>query len=263
MRLTFATFLAPNLLPVYRCVADRVAARLGCQTELVVGKDYGQLAAGVDVSFVCGLPYVHLARKSAPPVVPLAAPVLRGDRYGGRPVYFSDVIVRRNSPHRCFAELRGCTWAYNEPLSQSGYGVTRYRLLRMGETRGFFRDVVEAGFHERSLRLVASGEVDASAIDSQVLAVALRDHPELAGRLRVIDTLGPSTIQPVVASTRLCPRLREDVRGVLLELGGDPEARRHLDHGFVERFDAVGDEHYDDIREMLRAAESADFLTLR
>jgi len=93
--------------------------------------------------------------------------VLDGDRYGGRPIYFSDVIVHRDSAFRSFADLRGRSWAYNEPLSHSGYGITRYHLLRMGETGGYFGEVIEAGFHEESIRMVARGEVHASAIDSQ------------------------------------------------------------------------------------------------
>ena len=56
--------------------------------------------------------------------------------------------------------------------------------------------------------MVAAGEVDAAAIDSQVLAIELRDHPALAAELRVIEVLGPSTIQPVVAARHL-PVARE------------------------------------------------------
>src|SRR5262245_45508563 len=94
--LRFATFLATNMLPVYRFITRRVAERLGRPTELTVGSCYEQLGAEVDVGFVCGLPYVELARRADPPVEPLAAPVLQGERYAGRPVYFSDVIVRRD-----------------------------------------------------------------------------------------------------------------------------------------------------------------------
>jgi phosphonate transport system substrate-binding protein len=261
--LRVATFLAPNMLPVYKFITRRVARRLGLAAELVAGSSYDQLGREVDVAFVCGLPYVEVARRPDPPVEPLAAPVLQGERYSGRPVYFSDVVVRRDSPFRCFADLRGCVWSFNEPGSHSGYGVTRYWLVRLGETGGYFGKVIQTGWHERSLRLVAAGEVDASAVDSQVLAVALRDHPELAERLRVVAVLGPSTIQPVVAARRLPAALKEDLRGVLLELADDEEGRAQLAHGFIERFVAVDDSAYDDIRAMLTAAESADFLTLR
>jgi phosphonate transport system substrate-binding protein len=202
-------------------------------------------------------------RQGISPAEPIAAPVLQGDRYGGSPIYFSDVIVHRRSPFRSFDDLRGRSWSYNEPLSHSGYGITRYHLLRMGETNGFFGEVIEAGFHEESIRMVASAEVDASAIDSQVLEVALRDDTALRSDLRVIDVLGPSTIQPVAVSKRLPTDLRADIRAVLLGMGDDPSCRERLDVGLVDRFVAVDASSYDDIRMMVDACEEAGFTQIR
>jgi phosphonate transport system substrate-binding protein len=262
--LRFVTFLAPNLYPFYEFIAHHAGRQLGLLTELAVGSSYAELSGReLDVAFVCGLPYVELSRGGEAPVEPLAAPILRGERFGGRAIYFSDVIVHRASPWQSFTDLRGCSWAYNEPHSQSGYGVTRYHLVCRGETKGYFGRVLEAGWHEEALRLVACNEVDAAAIDCHVLAVALRARPEFAAQVRVIDTLGPSTIQPVVASRRLPQRLRTDLRAFLLNLANDPVARPHLDRALVQGFEAVNDGSYDDIRAMLAAVESARFLALR
>jgi phosphonate transport system substrate-binding protein len=174
----------------------RIGHRLGRRVELVVGTSFDQFELGqADLGVLCGLPYVWLAARQPSPVEPLAAPVLSGRRYGGRPVYYSDVIVRHDSPITRLEELRGRSWAYNEPASHSGATVTLYSLVRMGARPGFFTRVVEAGFHQRAIRLVHAGTVDAAAIDSQVLAIELRDHPQLADHLRVIGTFGPSTIQ--------------------------------------------------------------------
>jgi len=260
--LRFATFLAPNMLPVYRFLADRIADRLGRPVELVAGTSFDQFEHGeADLGVLCGLPYVWLAARRPPPVEPLAAPVLAGDRYGGRPVYYSDVIVRRDSPISCLDELRGRSWAYNEPASHSGHTVTLYSLVRMGAQPGFFARMVEAGFHQRALRLVAAGVVDAAAIDSQVLAIELRDHPDLDG-LRVIGSFGPSTIQPVVAAGCLPERLKDQVRDLLVELADDPTARPMLDHGFIDHFAPVDDAAYDDIRAMLTVIEAAGWTSL-
>jgi phosphonate transport system substrate-binding protein len=104
----FATFLAPNMRPVYECVAEYVGRRLGHPTELAVGGSFAAFERGeVDVGFICGLPYVQLTQRGEPSVELLAAPVLQGPRYEGRPIYFSDVVVRRDSPYRAFADLRG------------------------------------------------------------------------------------------------------------------------------------------------------------
>jgi ABC-type phosphate/phosphonate transport system substrate-binding protein len=190
-------------------------------------------------------------------VEPLAAPVLAGDRYAGRPVYYSDVIVRHDSRIIRLEELRGCSWAYNDPASHSGYTVTLYSLVTMGAGPGFLGPVVEAGYHQRAIRLVAAGAVDAAAIDSQVLAIELRDHFRLADGLRVVGSFGPSTIQPVVAASRLPQELKDQAREVLVTLVDDPSARPMLDHGFIERFVAINDGAYDDIRAMLASIEAA------
>jgi phosphonate transport system substrate-binding protein len=254
--LRFVTYLAPNVRPLYDFIARYIGERLDCATELFVGESYARVAEA-DVAFLCGLPYVRLVEQPEPPIELLAAPVLRGARYGGRPIYFSDVIVRRDSRFRSFADLRGARWAYNERNSHSGFGVVRYHLARLGETTGYFGRVVEAGWHERSIRLVAAGKVDASAIDSQVLTVALREHPHLARRLRVIDTLGPSTIQPVVAARRLPTLLKAHLRYLLMELHRSRASRLALAHGNVRKFVAVNDSDYNDIRAMLHILRSA------
>lgn len=151
-RLRFGTFLASNAttLAFYELVTEEVGRRLRMPTELVVETSYESCENDVnEVCFVCSLAYVVFERRGLDLAVPVAAPVLQGERYGGRPVYFSDVIVRRDGPYRSFLDLRGRSWAYNEPLSHSGYGITRYHLVRLGETSGFFGEVVEAGFHSQ------------------------------------------------------------------------------------------------------------------
>jgi phosphonate transport system substrate-binding protein len=191
--LRFATFLAPSMLPVYRFLAERISDCLGQPVELVVGTSFDQFERGeADLGVICGLPYVWLADRHPSPVEPLAAPVLIGARYGSRPIYYSDVIVRHDSPITRLEELEGRSWAYNEPASHSGHTVTLDSLVRMGAQPGFLGRVVEAGFHQRAIRLVAAGAVDAAAIDSQGLAIEFRDHPRLADGLRVIGSFRPA-----------------------------------------------------------------------
>jgi phosphonate transport system substrate-binding protein len=263
-RLRFATYLAPNVLPVYEAVTEEVGRRLGIETDLVVETSYDSCERDEnEVCFVCSLPYVTFERRGINPAVPVAAPVLLGERYAGRPIYFSDVIVHRGSDARSFLDLRGRSWVFNEPLSHSGYGITRYHLLRLGETNGFFGQVIEAGFHEIAIRMVAEGRVDGSAIDSQVLAVAMRDDPSLREALQIVDALGPSTIQPVAVSRRVPEALRHAVRDTMVAMADDPRGRERLAVGLVERFVPVGPEAYDDIRMMVEACEAVGFTELR
>jgi phosphonate transport system substrate-binding protein len=256
--LVFATYLAPCIRPIYEFVVARVGQELRRPTRLIVGESIEQVRlAQVDFAFVCSLPYVRLKRENPTAVEAVAAPIVQEERYGGRPIYFSDVIVPTQSPVASFSDLDGRSWAYNEPNSHSGYLITLYRLLEMRVTPAFFGRWEMTGWHQESIRLVAAGQVDGSAIDSQVLSVELRDHPELRDQIRVICTLGPSTIQPLVATAVVSPMLRQEVTEIVTSLGTTAADRTKLAAGLVERFVAVDDSSYSDIRSMLEAVESA------
>lgn len=259
MQIRLVSLMAENGSFLYRGIAHYLACRTGLRVEVEESVPWQERERMLDrgeaqLGFICGLPYVRKADQPLPTVELAAAPVMQGARYGGRPVYFSDVIVRRDSPFRCFADLRGASWSYNEPSSQSGYNLTRYHLSCLGETGRYFGRVVEAGAHQRSLRMVADGRVDASAIDSTVLELELRLRPELASAVRVIHTLGPSAIPPAVVSTRLPPGVRQALQGALLGMHEDREGREILQSGAVNRFVPVRDEDYNDIRRMAREA---------
>ena len=123
--------------------------------------------------------------------------------------------------------------------------------------------MIEAGFHDHSIRLVREKMVDASAIDCHVLALALRDDPSLMREVRIIDSLGPSTIQPVVAAEWLPDDLRDQIRQSLVDLADDARGRAWLARGLLERFVSVDESSYDDLRRMQRACTAANFLALR
>lgn len=261
--LRFGNFLAPNMLPVYSAVAESIGERLGMNVEIDNGLRYESAHVDFEVCFICGLAYIELVDCASRPIEAIAAPVLVGERYQGLPIYFSDVIVHRDSPFQSFEDLRGCSWSYNEPYSQSGYGITRYWLSKMGETPSFFGNVIEAGWHERSIQFVADGEVDASAIDSQVLALILAQRPEFSSKIRTIATLGPSTIQPVTVSTHLPESLRREIQQSFLDLSISPAMRAQLSKGLIDRFVAVEDENYNDLRIMRQRCADVGCLQLQ
>jgi phosphonate transport system substrate-binding protein len=261
-RLRVATHLAPSVLPAYALAARRLGERLGRPAELLVAADYGRCAADLDhICFVCSIPYLLLSAEGRIRMEAIAAPILGGRRYGGRPVYFSDIIARSDRPWHSIQDLAGRRWAYNEPYSHSGFIVVLHALARLGARPAFIRDAVEAGFHDDAIRMVADGHADWAAIDTQVLDLALRQQPRLRRGLRVIASLGPSTIQPIVASARrLSATQRAAAREALLAMDAEPSDRGVLRAAGIERFVAVTQGDYDDIRSMLETVEQAGLL---
>lgn len=257
-------------LRVVSCMADNaepfaaeVAAALGRALQVPVAfitdrpwpeRERALQDGEVHVGWLCGLPYVQEAARTRPRYELLGAPVMQGDRYGGRPVYFSDLVVRHDHPARSLADLQGATVAINEPNSHSGHGVLRHALAAARMPHGFFGQVVESGAHQRSLALIADGAIDAAAIDSTVLDTELRREPALGRALRPIATFGPSPIPPWVASTGLPPGVRAALREALLALPGDAPGRAAFRRARVLGFAPVDDAWYTPIREMARVA---------
>jgi phosphonate transport system substrate-binding protein len=85
----------------------------------------------------------------------------------------------------------------------------------------------------------------------------------LAAELRVVDSVGPCPIPPVVVSSRLGGDVKARLREVFLTMHEDPEGRAILAEGLLARFLPVDDHDYDPIRAMVQQARTAGFLELR
>jgi phosphonate transport system substrate-binding protein len=255
------SLMAPSADAVHEAIVSHLSTRTGLHVRLV-GEvswpereqlfDNGQ----VQIGWMCGAYYVEKRDKDGSDVTLLAAPVMAGERYAGQPVYFSDVVVNRDSRFQSFADLRGASWAYNEPRSHSGYLITQYNLLHRGELSGYFGRVIQTGAHQESLRMIQSNLVDASAIDSTVLETELARHPELNDQIRVVATFGPSPIPPAVVWGTLDPAVRQMLSDCLLTMHTDPEGVKLLTPGRISRFVTVTDRHYDLLRQMEREAST-------
>ena len=78
-RLRFASFLAPNMLPVYTFMVNRIGQRLNTSVSLAVGDCYDELAGQIDAAFICGLAYLELNRHGLADLEPVP---LAGTTYG-------------------------------------------------------------------------------------------------------------------------------------------------------------------------------------
>jgi phosphonate transport system substrate-binding protein len=252
--LRVATFLSPLLYETYEYITHYLGERLDCPTHLHVGQSLDEFTNGqTDMAFLCGLPYVHMARRPDCPIEVIAAPVVQGQRYQGRPIYFSDVVVHRDSRYTTFDDLQGCTWAYNERASHSGYNIVQYSLLQQKRTSAYFGSMLETGGHIASMQAVLERKADASAIDSHVLDVLLARNPSIAAQVRIIAMLGPTAIPPLVITKSIDKHRKQRIKDVLYSMHHDAEAARMLQCGLIARLVPIQDEAYDSIRNMYRS----------
>jgi phosphonate transport system substrate-binding protein len=256
VEIRFITYLSPSIpQELFETITDHVRRTLGCERislrveTLISGPEKGSedpfSRDEADVGFMCSPSFVWLRESRSPPAELLGvAPVFEDARASGRPVYFCDVVVRRDAPIRSFAGLRGRSWAYNDVCSLSGYYSLLNRLAEVGADESFFGRMFRSGSHLKSMEAIIGGEADAAAIDSNVLSLRLREVPDLRERLRVIESWGPFPIQPVVVRSALDPELKEGLRASLLTASADPRTRRALSKFGLKGFVSVTDEDY-------------------
>lgn len=261
MDIRFASFLGDNAFEFYRQVVAYVGEASGLPTRMIADASPGMEAmfgeGMIEAAFGCGLPYVWKAAEPQPSVRLMAAPVMPAARYGDRPIYFSDIIVRSDSGCRTLADLRGAAFAFNQTISFSGYVLPCYHMLKLGETlHGFFGTMVETGSHAKSMDWVEEGRADAAAIDSVVLDMEYLQRPERANVFRVAENMGPASIPPVIASARLSPETHAKLTDALTHMHTTERGQAVLKRGGVRRFAVVTDKDYDDIRRMYKAVEA-------
>jgi phosphonate transport system substrate-binding protein len=259
--LTFTSCQAPIAEFTVRAVAEYLGDKLNIPTRYIDDIDWPERYARldtnlIDIGWICGTPYVRRHDELRLNIELLAAPVMAAPRYQNRPVYFSDVVVRSDSRFCSFDDLRGASWAYNEPSSHSGYHCVRWFLAQRNLDGAFFGRVVESGAHANSLNMILSGETDASAIDATVLEMRLAQERALREKIRVIDAIGPSPIPPYVVGTHVPAPVRQALRHALTHMHEDECGRDILREGQLVRFAEVTDADYDRTREMLRQANT-------
>ena len=252
----FVTYLSPSIPRIlFEALADHLRRSLGheqvsLRVETRVSgprKGYECSAFGneVDVAFMCAPSFVWLRGLRRPPAELLGvAPVFDDERNAGKPVYFCEVVVRDGAPIQTFSDLEGGFWAYNDASSLSGYYGLLNKLAESGTDESFFGTMSCSGSHLNSIEAVLKGEVDAAAIDSNVLRIRFREEPALSHKLRVIESWGPYPIQPVVVSSRLHPDLKDQLRTAFLTTNQNERTRQVLQRFGLTHFVTVDHENY-------------------
>lgn len=263
-----AAFVSESGIGVYEEIFRYLANKLDSKVEFISGFSYStinsMLESGMaDIGFVCGLPYVMMKDKPNPRVDLLLAPVMKNGRYKDKPVYYSYIIVQKDSKFKDFSTLRGSTFVYNDEISNSGYNMPRAHLIRIGEVSGFFGKTIRSGSHEESIRMVAQGKADVTAVDSLVYDYERQKSPKYVQKTRIIKVLGPAGIPPVVISTRTPLPVRKKIRDILIGMKNDPAGKKILDKALLDRFAVVEESNYISIREMNKLAHKSGYLVIR
>lgn len=233
----------------YHKLFKYIGDKLGRPVKLVDRETYIEInklmmSGNLDLAIVCGRPYVDGHDE-------FGMELLVAPRVFGETLYFSYIIVRKESPVENLEGLRGKSFAFTDPMSNSGKLVTTYMLARIHEIPDtFFKRYVYTYAHDKSIKAVAQGIVDGAAISSLVWEYAKLNDPGLVSKLKVIEISPPYGISPVVVSQGLETELKEKIKHILLNIHKDETGREIIKKMMIDKFVVVDDSLYDSIREI-------------
>ncbi|MBI5050148.1 MAG: phosphate/phosphite/phosphonate ABC transporter substrate-binding protein [Nitrospirae bacterium] len=258
IRIAVGSMITPKAGYVYyKQLLDYIEKKLGRTVKLIDKNTYAEVnnaikAKDIDVAFVCGRPYVDGYDESVLEL--LAAP-----QVNGKTVYYSYLIVHKDSPVKNFKGLQGKTFAFADPMSNTGKLVPTYMLIKMGETpESFFKKYIFTSAHDRSVAAVANRIVDGAAVDSLIYDYLAHNTPEITSKTKVIEKSQPFGIPPVVVRKGLDTKLKLKIKDILLNVHKDPEGQKILRGMMIEKFVEMDDSAYNSIREMRRAVAESE-----
>jgi phosphonate transport system substrate-binding protein len=252
LRIGVAAMISPKATHTYyEKLLNRVGEKLGRPVELVQRKSYQEMndllkQRAIDVAFVCAGPYVLGHDQFGLEL--LVAPVSHGKQ-----VYHSYIIVREDSGIRAVDDLRGRTFAFTDPDSNSGCMAPKHLLAGRGQTPGtFFGNCFYSYSHDNSIQAVMKGNADGAAVDSIIWEFAKDLDPSLAKQIKIVWVSPPYGIPPIVVHPDLAEAEKTQLRHLFLHLHEDEIARRFLQELRIDRFDLTTDTNYDSVRKMMR-----------
>jgi phosphonate transport system substrate-binding protein len=157
-----------ELLRVYTPFAEYLSERLGVRVQFIPVVDYAATvealaARKLDLVWYGGFTSVQAVRRLGGQATRL---VMRQEDANFTSVF----VARPDGRIRSLADLRGKTFAFGSVSSTSGHLMPRYFLLKhsIDPDRHFAQKPAFSGAHDATALWVASGKVDAGALNSLV-----------------------------------------------------------------------------------------------
>lgn len=191
--------------------------------------------------FMCGLPYSLAMPQPEPVVAPIPSPAA----YSGRACYWSDIVVRTDSPFQSIEQTFGHRLALTTPESQSGYAALLHALMPYAASTPLYREIIEPRFTPMgALTAVIEGRAEVAPLDSYAFALLSKYAPELTRQVRVILCTKPTAIPMFVASG---PASAAVTRAFLRARGKDSVAAL-MDQLLLDRFAEPDRPAYDELK---------------
>ena len=230
--------------------------KLGMKVEFTPVTDYAAavealVSKKVDLAWFGGFTFIQASKRSGGKVVPI---VQREED-----AQFKSVFITADPAIKSLADLKGKDVSFGSPSSTSGHLMPRSFLLAAGlDPEKDFRRVAFSGAHDATIAAVASGKVQAGALNGSVWEKFVAEKKVDTALVRVFYTTPPYFDYNWTVHADLSAATREKLTKALLSLDrATPEGKEILELQRATRFIPSKVENYQGIE---AAAKSAGLL---
>lgn len=247
-----ADTLEAKAKPLEKLLSDK----LGIPVKVSVSTDYNTIIEAmaskkVDVGFLPPTAYVLAKEKGAAEVM------LQAQRFGvddatGAPTkelvdsYKSMIIVKKDSPIKTLADLKGKKIAYQNVTSSAGFVWPAAALMDAGLDP--LKDVqpVTVKGHDQGVLAVLNGDVDAAAIFQDARTLVSKDYPKVFEDTRVLTFTEPIPNDTISVRSDMNADWVAKIQQAFIDIGTDPTGHQiifdvYSHQGYVKSNDSVFD----------------------
>lgn len=203
------------------------------------------LASGkVSFAFICSGAYIDAKSKNI--IKLLVAPIINHQTY-----YQAYIITSKNSGLNNFSDLKGHSFAFTDPLSNTGFMYPQ-KEIRSSEANAnhFFSKTIFTYGHDISIQMVNKGIIDAASVHSLIYQYIAKKYPQRVDNIRIIKKSELFGMPPVVTPVKLNEKCYNKLQKIFLTMNQDSTGRKILEELEIERFVTVNDSIYDNVRKL-------------
>ena len=239
-----STMISPvETFNLYKDLIDYISVKLGVPIEFKQRKTYAEVNEllnqnKLDFAFICTGAYLEARNKM--PIEILVVPVVEG-----KPYYQAYVIVNDESNINSIDELQGKSFAFTDPLSNTGYDyIINILKDRRTNPEKFFSKTIFTYAHDYSIQAVKRKIVDGATVDGLVYEYLKHFQPEKVEGIKIINKSRDFGIPPFVVQKNLDPKLKLKLKNIMLSMHQDSEGKKLLNKIMIDKFIEADDSLY-------------------
>ncbi len=231
----------------YHDLIDYISAKTGRPIYIKEKKTYEEVndmlkKGEVSFAFICSGAYINAKDKNE--VRLLVAPVINNRTY-----YQAYIITQKNSGVSSFRGLKGHSFAFTDPISNTGCLYPKKLIRRLGYLKeNFFSKTIFTYGHDISIQMVNRGIIDGASVHSLIYQYIARKYPRRVANIKIINKSELFGMPPVVTPININKKCFDKLQNIFLNLDKDSIGISILKKLRIEKFVKVNDTLYNSVR---------------